>query len=382
MKKIGIGLIGAGNIAQFHMLGYGTVANAYGDVEPVFVAIADPDLEKAKDMANRMGFQKVTADWKEVVADPAVEAVLITTPNYLHAEMVIAAAEAGKHVMCEKPMAMDKEEGLKMVEAVKKAGVINQVDFIYRQCPAVTEAKKIIEEGKLGTLNTFRGWFDCAYKADPMSPMQWRQYKKYSGTGALGDITAHVISMSDFLVNCQFGEIDEVCAVWDTVTLERPCEEDLTKTAKVDTDDQNYVLVRYKNGRIGIMYSSRIASGCDCKTGFEIFGDKGAVSYDVRRLNELKVYLDDGDDARKAFRTLKANTRHGDYKKYSIYDDMGLSYTEVMGIQAHNFLKAIADNKQDEIDTDIAYGYYVDRVMDAMITSIEEKRWVKIEEML
>lgn len=378
MKDIGIGLIGAGNIAQFHMQGYNSVREAYGEVNPRFVVVADLIEERAQSIALRYNFEKVTADWNDVINDPAVDCVLITTPNYVHAEMAIAAAKAGKHVMCEKPMAMDKAEGQAMVDAVKAAGVVSQVDFIYRKCPATEEAKKMIDSGALGDIITFRGWFDAAYKADPASPMEWRQYEKYAGTGALGDITAHVISLSDYLVNGQLGGIDEVCAVWDIAIPERTSMDDPAKIDKVDTDDLNYVLVRYQNGRIGTMYASRVATGHDCRMGYEIHGTKGTVKFNVERLNELELFLEDGDKQKRGFKTLSPNTAHGDYRHYSIYDDMGISYSNVMGIQAQSFLRAVAGG--GTVDTDIAYGYYVDRVMEAMQKSIAERRWVKISE--
>lgn len=378
MKKIGIGLIGAGNIAQFHMQGYNSVREAYGEIDPQFIIVADLLEERARSIAARYNFEKYTTDWRQVIDDPAVEAVLITTPNYMHAEMAIAAAKAGKHVMCEKPMAMSDAEGQAMVDAVRDAGVVSQVDFIYRKCPASEMAKALIDEGALGEINTFRGWFDAGYMADPSTPMMWRQYKKYAGTGAMGDITAHIISLSDYLVNGQLGGIEEVCAVWDTAITARTAMDDPSRRDAVDTDDLNYVLIRYKNGRIGTMYASRIATGHDCRLGYEVHGSKGSISYTVNRINELEVFIEDSDKPMRGFKTLSPNTAHGDYKNYSIYDDMGISYGDVMGIQAQDFLHAIANG--GAVETDIAYGYYIDRVMDAMVKSIQERRWVKISE--
>lgn len=378
MKKIRIGLIGAGNIAFFHMRGYNSVREAYGDYEPEFVIVADLNRSAAEKIAERYNFKEITDNWKEVVEHPEVDAVIILTPNDLHAEMSIAAAQNGKHFVCEKPMAMTEAEGAAMMAAVRKNNVTSQVNFIYRKCPAVEQAKKIIDEGGIGEVVTFRGWFDSGYMADRNTPMMWRQYKKRAGTGALGDVTAHVISLSDFLVNTQLGGIDEVCAVWDTAYQERESMYDSSKRDKVDTDDQNYVLVRYKNGRVGTMYSSRISRGKDCKMGFEILGSEGYLKYDVSRINELEYYHEGSDKSLKGCKVLAPNTLHGDYKNYSIYDDMGVSYAEVMGIQAHTFLKAVDTGTSP--DTDVEYGYYVDRVMDAIITSIDERRWVKIPE--
>ncbi len=380
MKTIGIGLIGAGNIAQFHMQGYNSIREAYGEYIPHFVVVADQNIKAAESIRDRYGYETATTDWHDVISNPAVDVVLITSPNFLHAEMVIAAANAGKHVMCEKPMAMNKEEGKAMCEAIDKAGVTSLIDFIYLKCPTVVETRRMIEAGELGDIITFRGWFDSGYKADPDSPMEWRQYKKLAGTGALGDITAHVISLSDYLVNGQLGGIEEVCAAWDIVIPERSDGKNPDSRVPVDTDDLNYVLIRYKNGRLGIMYSTRVAIGHDCRLGFEIHGSKGSAEFAINRMNELVVYNEDGKAEEKGFKTLSPNTKHGDFKHYSIYDDIGISYSNVMGIQAQHFMKAIDTHTPTQ--TDVHYGYYVDRVMDAIIKSIEEKRWVKISEML
>jgi predicted dehydrogenase len=206
--------------------------------------------------------------------------------------------------------------------------------------------------------------------------MTWRQYKKYAGTGALGDITAHVISLSDFLISPQLGAIEELCSAWDIAIPERRSTPDASTKVKVDTDDQNYTIVKYKNGRIGVFYASRIATGKDCRMGFEIIGSKGTMRFSVDRINELDVYIEDGNEEEKGFRTLSPNTRHGDYMNYSIYDDMGISYSNVMGIQAQSFLKAIDTGAPPDVD--MAYGYHVDRVMDAMIESINDRKWVKV----
>lgn len=378
MKKIGIGLIGAGVIAKFHMQGYNSVFENYGDVDPQFVIVADPELERAKKLQQSYRFEKATDDWKEVIADPAVELVLITTPNYLHAEMAIAAAKAGKHIMCEKPMSMNFEEGKAMVDAVKEAGVISQVDFVYRKCPTIVEAKKMIDNGEIGDIVTFRGWFDCAYMEDPETPMMWREYKKFAGTGSMGDLVAHVISLSDYLLNDQVGGIDEVSCFCDTVYKERVDMFDSSKKVPVDTNDVDYSIVRYSNGRTGVLYSSRVAPGHDSRMGFEVVGSKGTISFALNRMNELEIFIEDGDQTKRGFKTLSPNPNHGEFSHYCTYGDDGISYPNVMGIQAHSLMAAVANNQP--LDIDIAYGLEVDRVMLAMQESARSGRAVKVSD--
>lgn len=378
MKKVGIGLIGAGVIAKFHMQGYNSVFENYGDVEPRFVIVADPDMERAEKLKVSYRFEKATDNWRDVIENPQVELVLITAPNYLHAEIAIAAAKAGKHIMCEKPMSMNLEEGNAMVEAVRDAGVISQVDFVYRKCPTIVEAKKMIDNGTIGEIVTFRGWFDCAYMADPETPMMWREYKKFAGTGSMGDLAAHVISLSDYLLNDQVGGIDEVNCFCDIVYKEREDMFDPAKKAEVDTNDVDYSIVRYQNGRTGVLYSSRVAVGHDSRLGFEVVGSKGTIKFALNRMNELDIFIEDGDAVSRGFKTLSPNPNHGEFSHYCTYGDDGISYPNVMGIQAHSMLAAVANNQP--LDIDIKYGLEVDRVMLAMQKSAKSKKAVKVSD--
>lgn len=377
MREIRIGLIGAGWMGTFFASGFYSVRKAYGtEVVPVFEAIADPIEAAVVKAQDTFGFKKGSTDWHDVVNDPEVELVVITTPNYTHAEIAIAAAEAGKHIVCEKPLSVNVDDSRKIAEAVEKAGVLSLVDFIYRRCPVQEHARKMINNGELGEIVSFRAYFDASYCADPNTPMTWRQYSKYAGSGALGDLTSHLVSLSDLLVGDTMGKIVSVCAVWDTPYAKRP-EKAGGELVDVDTDDQIYILLKYENGRIGQMSSSRIPVEKPCSMGYEVQGSKGIIQYDVQRLNEFRL-AQVGDPENSGFKTVDGNTAHGEYYMYSQLNGLGLSYADVMGIQAHSILKAIADNQP--VDIDISYGYYVERVCGAMERSAREGRWVDVSE--
>lgn len=379
MKEIRIGLIGAGWMGTFFASGFYNVRKAYGtDVVPVFQAVADPIEAAGKKAQDTFGFRSVYTDWHEVVQDPNVDLVVITTPNYTHAEIAVAAAEAGKHIVCEKPLSVSVQESRRIAEAVQKSGVLSLVDFIYRRCPVQIHAKKMIESGQLGEIVTFRAEFDCSYCADPNTPMTWRQYAKYAGSGALGDLTSHLVSLSDLLVGNAMGKITEVCAVWDTPYSKRP-EKAGGSPVSVDTDDQIYILLKYENGRIGQLSSSRISVAKPCAMSYEIQGSKGVLQYEVQRLNELR-YAKTGDPENTGFTIIDGNTLHGEYNHFSQLNGLGISYADVMGIQAHSILKAIAENTP--VDIDIPYGYYVERVCGAMEKSAHEGRWVRVDEIV
>lgn len=375
MKEVKIGLIGANWMGSYHSIGLTSVRQAYQDILPVFESVADVNEAAAKTAATRFGYKKVFTDWHDVINDPEVELVIIATPNFTHAEIAIAAAKAGKHILCEKPMANKLEDGKAMADAVAQAGIKSLVDFIYTKCPANVQAQKMVQNGQIGNFVTFRAEFDISACSDPTTPATWRQMAATAGTGALGDLTAHLISLSDMVVG---KKIVSVMASMDTPYVVRPDARDNTKTVEVDTDDQIYVIVKYEDGRIGSMSSSRISSARPYGLTYEIQGDKGSIRYDITHLNELEYCNIDCDISERGFKTIKGNVNHGDYSKFCASYELGISYGDVMAIQAHHILEAIVEDKDVEID--IAYGHSVDTVLAAMAKSAKENRWVDIAE--
>ena len=375
MKTIKMGVIGAGNIGFFHIRGLKMV-NVYGDYDVELVALADTDAKRGEEIGKRFGFKKITTDYNEVVNDPEVEVVSVLTPNFTHAPIAIAAAKAGKHVMVEKPMAMTMTEAKQMDEEFKKAGVKNMVNFIYRTVPVIKEAKQMIEDGRLGDITFFKGWFECSYKADEDKELQWRDEKKKAATGVIGDVVAHIVSLSDFVGGSKLGNIVEVSAVKDTYYTKRR-DNETGKTVDIDTDDICAVLVKYESGRTGIMYASRIARGHDNFLGYEIECTNGTVQFDLNRLNELRIY-EKGEYKTQGFKTVLGNPSHNEYNTFNIYEESGISYPELFAMHYHKLFKAI-DNDEN-MDIDVNYGAKVDRVLFAVLKSAEENRWVKISE--
>ena len=375
MKEVKIGLCGANWMGSFHSIGFTNVRQAYHDVIPVFEIVADVNEKAAQLAADRFGYKKVSTDWHDVVNDPEVDLVIIATPNFTHADIAIAAANAGKHILCEKPMANTVAEGKEMAEAVKKNNVKSLVDFIYTKCPANVLAKELMDSGKLGDFVTFRGEFDCSYCADPNTPATWRQLAATAGSGALGDLTSHIVSLSDMIVG---KKIVEVFASWDTAYTQRPDARDNSKMLDIDTDDQIYVIVKYEDGRIGSMSSSRISVARPVSLAYEIQGSKGSVKFEMTRINELLYYSNDCDPKERGYKIIKGNTRNGDYASFCGTDEQGIAYNEIMSIQAHDILTAITEDR--EVGINMEYGLEVDKIMEAMALSAREGRWVKVSE--
>ncbi len=376
--EVKVGLIGAGFIGRFISSGFANVQKAYGsDIVPIFEAVADPVDELAKKAQDTFGYKKIYSDWKELIADQDIDLVIVGTPNNTHREIAVAAARAGKHIFCEKPLSVSVDESRIIAEAVKESKVKSLTDFIYTRCPVQEYAKELIDTGKLGQIVSFRAEFDCLYCANPETPMTWRQYSSLAGTGALGDLTSHLVALSDMLVGNSMGKITEVCAAWD-IAYPKRLENSTGEMVDVENDDQIYILLKYENGRIGQMSSSRIVHGKGCSMGYEVEGSKGTIKYNVHRLNELQYANADADPSQIGFVTIDGNPRHGDYGNFSPMGALGVSYAEVMCMQSYKLLKAIADDT--DIDIDIPYGYYVERVCGAMEKSAKEGRWVKVDE--
>jgi predicted dehydrogenase len=377
MKTMKMGVIGAGNIGFFHIRGLKMV-NVYGDYDVDLVTLCDTNKEQAEKIGKRFGFKKITTDYHDVINDPEIDVVSVLTPNYTHAEIAIAAAKAGKNVMVEKPMTMDMAEAKEMKKVFDEAGVTSMVNFIYRTVPVINEAKKMFDSGKLGDITFFKGWFECSYKADPEKELQWRDEKKKAATGVIGDIVAHVVSLSDFVGGSKLGKITEVCAVTDTYYKQRKDMENNGAIVDIDTDDVCAVIVKYESGRSGIMYASRIAHGHDNWLGYEIEGTEGTVSFDLNRLNELRIW-EKSDYETQGFKTVLGNPSHIGYRDFNIYEESGVSYPELFAMHYHKLFKAIENH--EKVDIDVSYGADVDKVLFAIVKSVEENRWVKISEM-
>jgi predicted dehydrogenase len=385
MKQYNIGLIGAGFMAKAHSIAYAGMPMFFWPAPglPVKKIIADLTEESAKDAAQRFGFEKSTSDWRKIVEDSDIDIVDIVTPNDMHLQMAVAAAEAGKHIFCEKPIARNAEEAKKMLDAVKKAGVKHMLAFNYRRTPAVALAKKFIEEGAIGRILNFRGTYLQDWSADPSSPLSWRFKKEIAGSGALGDIGTHVIDMARYLV----GEFDEVMASLTTYIKERPVQSgaiDNLGTVKsgsnvpkepVDVDDEASFMIRFRNGAFGSIEATRNGWGRNNYITFEIHGEKGSIFFNYERRDELQVCFADDPGDRRGFRTIYTGPAHPYGEGLWPIPALGIGYTETKIIECYDFIKSIADDTENS--PDFQDGYNIALICDAIIDSAKSERWKK-----
>ncbi len=373
-------------MGKSHALAFRAVPSVFSPppAVPVLEMLADATEELARSGAESLGFARWTADWRALVADAGVEVVDITAPNHLHKEMALAAAAAGKHIYCEKPLALTGADALEMTQAAEAAGIKTLVGFNYLKNPAAGLAKEIVAGGDIGDIVHFRGTFDQDAMADPRATHSWRHEKALAGSGALGDLGAHVISMAEYLL----GDVAEVCGQVQTVIAERPMAAggggygaqagaDSPMRA-VENEDQVQFLVRFACGAAGAIEASRIASGRKLFLCWEITGTRGALYFDQERMNELKLYRADDPAGRQGFRTIHVGPEHPHYGAFFPIAGLGLGYNDQKLIEAYELLAGIAEGRP--LYPDFRAAWKVSRVIDAVLRSAEERRWVNVEE--
>lgn len=291
IPTIGVGMLGYAFMGKAHTNAYKKLPYIFWPPAaiPRLVAIAGRSAEAVAVAARRYGYERYTTNWRDLLTDPAIQLFDNGGPNNLHAEPCIAAAEAGKHLICEKPLGRTAAEAKQMWDAARKAGVKHACAFNYRFVPAVRQARDLIEQGALGRIYHFRARYLQEWIADPSFPMVWRLDQRVAGSGALGDLGAHIIDLARFLV----GEPKSVNGLTTTFIKERPLGDGSGRTGTVDVDDAFVALVEFENGALGTLEATRFAKGRKNSNSFEINGSKGSLSFNLERLNELEVYLDD-----------------------------------------------------------------------------------------
>jgi predicted dehydrogenase len=386
LKDIHIGLIGTGGMGKAHATAFKNVPLVFGNEpgRPVLEIVADVDAKALEKWAGEFGFARWTTNWQEIVADPRVDLVDITTPNHLHAEMAIAAAQAGKHIYCEKPLATTSADAARIVAEVEKSGVISIVGFNYLKNPAQAFAKQLIESGELGDITLFRGTFDQDFLANPDVPFSWRLDRALAGTGTLGDLGSHTIAFAHFLV----GEIVEVCGVNSTRIKERvvpasgsgyaATAQSSAEKRAVENEDIVEFIIRFENGAIGTIGTSRIGMGRKLGLTYEIQGTKGSLFYTQERMNEIKLYRHTDPDREKGFKTVYIGPEHPGYKAFFGLAGIGLGYNDQKIIEVHDLITAVALNQP--VQPDVRFAYQVNKVIDAADLSCEEHRWVQVSE--
>ncbi len=375
-KPLNIGMIGYGFMGRAHSNAYRKVNNFFDlEYRPVLKAVCARSGDKAKAFAEKWGYETVETDWRKLVARKDIDLIDICTPNNTHAEIALAAAKAGKMILCEKPLAMNGPEALKMVEAVEKAKVPNMVWYNYRRVPAVTLAKQLIDEGRLGKIFHYRAQFLQDWTISPELPQGgtalWRLDVAAAGSGVTGDLLAHCIDTALWLN----GGIATVNAMTETFIKER--KHNLTgKVEKVGIDDACAFLARFQNGSLAIFESTRYARGHKALYTFEINGENASISWDLHDLHRLNYFDHRDQGIVRGWRSIHVTDGDHPYMGKWWVPGLQIGYEHTFVHQVADFLEGVAKGKSAE--PDFRNAYETQLVLDAVLQSAKEQKWVTI----
>ncbi len=380
VSTLGVAVVGFGWMGRVHTQAYVRLPHHFPQlsVRPELVAVADEVPGRAEEAAGRYGFTTAVRDWQEVAADPRIQAVSIAAPNFLHREIGLAMARAGKHIWIEKPVGLTADDARAVAAAVAETGVQGAVGFNYRNAPAVQTARAMIAAGEIGTVTHARVRLFSDYAAHPEGALTWRYERARGGSGVLGDLASHGVDLARFLL----GEIDALTADTAVFVPERARPTGATaghtratggELGPVENEDYVSCLLRFASGARGVLEACRVSVGEQNTYGFEIHGTKGALFWDFRRMGELGVshgtaYQD------QPVSTVYIGPGHGEYAAFQPGAANSMGYDDLKVIEAYHFVRSIAEGT--------AYGATLDdavhsaTVLDAMARSAERGTWV------
>lgn len=373
-KPLRIGLVGTGFMGRTHSNGYNRADNFFPELQysPVLKAVCSRNKEKVQAFANQWGYESIETDWKTLIARNDIDAVDICTPNDMHAEIAIAAANAGKMVLCEKPLARTLAESKKMVDAIEKAGVKSTVWYNYRRLPAVTLAKQIVDSGKLGKIFHYRANFLQDWTISPDVPQggaaAWRLDVNAAGSGVTGDLLAHCIDTAMWLN----GAITDVSAVTETFVKER-MHQVTGKVEKVGIDDACIFHCHFANGSLGLFESTRYARGHKALYTFEINGEHASIRWDLHDLNRLEYFDHRDESIVRGWRSIHVTDGDQPYMDKWWVPGLGIGYEHSFIHQVADFLKSL----ETGVDCHPTFkdAYETQKVCEAVIDSANSKSW-------
>jgi predicted dehydrogenase len=381
-NTIGVAVAGFGWMGRVHTQAYSRLAHHYPSLalRPQLIAIAEDVPGRAEEAAEQFGFSETTSHWQDLATNERVEAVSITAPNFLHREIGVGLAKAGKHIWIEKPVGLTLADAQAVADAVAEAGVQSAVGFNYRNAPAVQTIKKLVDDGELGTLTHVRVRLFSDYAAHPDGALSWRFERARGGNGALGDLASHGADLIRYLV----GDITELVADTAIFLPQRPKATGATtghqrstggELGDVENEDFVSALLRFESGARGVLEASRVSVGEQNNYGVEIHGTRGAAFWDFRRMGEVQLSLG-GDYQDQALTTRLVGPADGDYSHFQPGTANAMSYDDLKVIEAARFLTSIAEGRP--LGATIADAVHSARTLDAITESVSTGNWVSL----
>lgn len=393
MREVRVGLVGYNFMGRTHSNAYRQVAAYFPELEaqPVQQVVCGRNEERLRAAAQQLGWEEIETDFDRLIERDDIDLIDLSTPNNVHVEMAIKAAEAGKHVFCEKPLGMSVAEAREALQAVERAGVVHMLCHNYRRAPAVSLAKRMIDEGALGSIYHWRAQYLQDWLLDPKAPMVWRCRKEVAGSGALGDLMAHSIDLALWLV----GDIDQVVCDMATFVKQRPLMEATdsglgartaggSQMGTVDVDDGVTALARFANGALGTFEATRFAAGRKNYNCFEINGSGGSIRFNLERMNELEYYNAEDPADRMGFKVIQATDPCHPFM--GLPEGGGPRYWppgHIIGYE-HTFINTVADlmrgiarghNPRPNFED----GVKIQAVLEACEQAADKQEWVKVE---
>ncbi|GAA2523189.1 MULTISPECIES: Gfo/Idh/MocA family protein [Streptomyces] len=381
VDTLGVAVVGFGWMGRVHTQAYARVRHHFPRLPlvPELVTVAEEVPGRAEEAAAQFGFASTTRDWREVAADPRVKAVSITAPNFLHREIGVAMAEAGKHIWIEKPVGLTADDARAVADAVARAGVQGAVGFNYRNAPAVEAARELIAAGELGTVTHVRVRLFSDYAAHPEGALTWRYERERGGSGVLGDLASHGVDLARFLL----GDIASLTADTAVFLPERARPTGATaghsrasggELGPVENEDYVSCLLRFASGARGVLEACRVSVGEQNNYGFEVHGTKGAVFWDFRRMNELGIsrgttYQD------QSVSTVYVGPGHGEFAAFQPGAANAMGYDDLKVIEAYRFLRSVAEGTPH--GATLADAVHSAAALDAMARSALSGTWAE-----
>jgi predicted dehydrogenase len=373
MTNLGFGLIGTGFMGRTHAIALQSVATVFSGIRaPRLVSVADLDRDAASRAAHDLRFERSTCDWTQLLEDPAVNVIDICAPNYLHYPMSLAALKAGKHVYCEKPLALGVDEAAELASFARDSGLVHAIGLNYTTNPLIQEARDIVASGEIGDPVGFTGRYFEDYMASREVPFTWRCDRSLAGSGALADLGSHLINMLHFLL----GRPRRLNGDCRTLI---PARHDPATGAQraVENEDIARAMLELETGVPATIEISRVATGYKCGLKFEVFGTRGSIAFDQERMNELRLYDAGQKPARAGYKTILAGPAHPDYGGFCPAPGHGLGINDLKVIEVRNLLRAI--ERGEPFQPDFDEGLRVQQVMAAIEQSSAERAWVELD---
>jgi len=387
-KTVGVGLISVGWMGKLHSHAYQSVPKVYPElgIKTRLVIAADTEPSRCEYAKDVLGYEEATVDYHEVLNHPDVDVVSICAPNFLHAEIGIAAAKAGKAFWIEKPVGRGFAETSAVEAEADKAGVVTSIGFNYRHAPAIEKAKQLIAEGALGRITNIRGTFFADYSAEPNGALSWRFNRKLAGSGVLGDLMGHLVDLVQYLA----GPIEQVSALTSTVHKQRPIQRmgvgthfDVIEGGEMgDVENEDYaaMMVRFADNAVagaavGTLEASRVAVGPRASYNVEIYGTEGSLKWEFERLNELEVAIG-RKGALVGYQRVMAGPGFGDFSHFQPGAGTSMGFDDLKVIEARKFLEAYLGKAH--VNSNIHDAVAAAKIVDACEASAESGAWVKI----